>query len=351
MRSIKIKQWPVELSAGRNETILDTALRAGVPFPHDCQSGECGDCKVKLVAGEIDHDHYLDGALSQIERDQGFVLACRSRPKSDLQIAWAKELDTEICIPVKNYKGKISFVEQVAFNVTLIRIIIRGTPMAFAAGQYAKIGIGKLPMRSYSMASQPSADEIEFHICHVPDGLVSGYIAEHLKVGERLRIEGPFGASYLRENHKGAIIAAAGGTGLAPVLSIVRQALLRGHDRPVHIYFGVQDESAIYCEECLKELAAENSNVNLQIVFSDTDKKHARRKGLIHEAIDADIRDMSGAKIYAAGPLPMINALIKIAIEKGANADDIHSDPFISSGDNSTSTQEHTGFLSRLFGR
>jgi CDP-4-dehydro-6-deoxyglucose reductase/ferredoxin-NAD(P)+ reductase (naphthalene dioxygenase ferredoxin-specific) len=351
MRSIKIKQWPIELSAGRNETVLDTALRAGVPFPHNCRSGECGECKVKLVAGEIDHDHYLDGALSQTERDQGFVLACRSRPKSDLQISWVKDLDTQVCIPVKKYRGKISFVEQVAFNVTLIRIIIRGTPMAFAAGQYANIGIGKLPMRSYSMASQPSADEIEFHIRHVPGGLVSGYIAEHLKVGEKLRLEGPYGTSYLRENHEGPIVAAAGGTGLAPVLSIVRQALLRGHDRPVHIYFGVQDESAIYCEECLKELAAVNTNVNLQIVFSDTDKQHARRKGFIHEAIDADIADMTDTKIYAAGPPPMIDALTKVVISKGANADDIHSDPFTSSGDNSTSDPEQTGFLSRLFGR
>ena len=272
------------------------------------------------------------------------------RPCSDIEIAWTKELDTEICIPVKKYKATIFSVEKVAHNVTRVRAAIKGTPMAFIAGQYASINIGKLPARSFSMASLPSEETLEFHIRHVPGGIVSSYIAEHLSVGEKLKIEGPFGSSYLRENHQGPIIAAAGGTGLAPVISIVKQALLQEPDRPIHLYFGVQDEAGIYCEEELKQLAAEHSNVNLQIILSDTDNEHARRKGFVHEAIDTDIGDMVGVKIYAAGPPLMIEALTTIANHKGVTDQDIHNDPFTASGtENAAKKPRLMRGLSRLF--
>lgn len=333
MHSIKIKQWPLVLNAGRNETVLDAALRTGVPFPHNCRSGECGECKVKLLSGTVDQEPALDGALTQEERQQGYVLACRCRATSDINIAWDKELDTKISIPVKKYKAKITHVQQVSSNVTLVKAKITGSAMAFVAGQYANLSIGALPGRAYSIASLPNQEELEFHIRHVPNGLVSSYVADHLKVGEKIRIEGPYGTSYVRDNHDGPIVAVAGGTGLAPIISIVRQALLLEHDRFIHLYFGVPDEDSLYHEGCLNDIAAKNSNVNLHIVLSDSDKIHTRRKGFLHEAIDADITDMSGTKIYAAGPPPMIEALTTIAMSKGAIEEDIHSDPFTASGE------------------
>lgn len=332
MHSIRIIQWPLELNATRRETVLDAALRNGVPFPHSCRSGECGECKVRLLSGTVDQESALDGALNQEERQQGYVLACRCQPTSDIKIAWDKEPDTKISIPVKKFKAKITYIQQVSCNVTLIKVKISGEPMAFVAGQYANLSIGKLPARAYSIASMPHLEELEFHIRHVPNGLVSSYVANHLKVGEKIRIEGPYGTSYVRDNHDGPIVAVAGGTGLAPIISIVRQALFLEHDHSIHLYFGVSDEESLYYEGCLNDIAAKNSNVKLHIVLSGTDEKHRRRKGFLHEAIDADITDMSGTKIYAAGPPPMIEALTTIAMSKGAVEEDIHSDPFTASG-------------------
>jgi CDP-4-dehydro-6-deoxyglucose reductase/ferredoxin-NAD(P)+ reductase (naphthalene dioxygenase ferredoxin-specific) len=340
MPNVKIQQWrtPLALSKG---TILDAALRQGVPYPHSCRSGECGSCKTLLLCGDVEHGPCLEDALSDAERDQGLILACRAKPKTDVEIAWIDDLEPMPSFPVRWLKTRVVELELATHNVTKLSLWVRGKPLAFAAGQYARLSIDKLPARSFSMASQPDAPILEFHVRHVPGGLVSGYVASSLKVGDTLRFEGPFGTSYLREQHPGPIVAAAGGTGLAPVLSIVRKALACTPRRPIHVYFGVQDEADIYAESELEQLALANPQVHAHVVLSAPSGPTARRTGFVHQALEQDFSVLSGAKVYAAGPPPMVKAVTATAISRGVDPADIHSDSFVSSA----TTEPRPGLL------
>jgi CDP-4-dehydro-6-deoxyglucose reductase/ferredoxin-NAD(P)+ reductase (naphthalene dioxygenase ferredoxin-specific) len=353
MPSIKIQQWNTPLQA-RKGTILDIALNQGVPYPHSCRSGECGNCKTRLLSGEVTHDSHSDQALSAAEREQGLILACRAQPQNDIEIAWQSDVDISACAPIRKLKASVIAREQPSPDVTRLRLQVAGEPLAFAAGQYARLFVGKLPARSYSMANSPDDSVLEFHVRQVPDGLVSGYIASELKVGDTVRLEAPFGTAYLREEHPGPIIAAGGGTGLAPVLSIVRRALAHMPRRPLHIYFGVRSELDIYAARELEVLAA-HDQVQMHIVLSDPAAPTSCRTGYLHQALEQDFADLSGAKVYLCGPPPMVTAMTASVQTRGVKAEDIHSDPFTPSANSGaaaagddTAADADTGFIGRL---
>lgn len=331
MPTINITQWSTPVNCRRG-SILDAALSSGVPYPHSCRSGECGSCKTLVLKGEVDHDPYDPSVLSDSERDAGLVLACRARPKTDVKVAWLSDVDAASALPVRRLKASVRSVEQVTHDIVRLRLGLGGKSLAFAAGQYARLCFTGLPPRPYSMANRPDEDELEFHIRRVPQGLVSRHVNSVLRVGDAIRVEGPFGDSYLREGHDGPIVLVAGGSGLAPVRSILRTAIQRMSVRPVHVYLGVRDECDVYGEEELVEFAASCPNIRTHIVLSEPTDFTARRTGFVHEALAADIPDLSGAKIYAAGPPPMVNGVVSMSLAHGASRDDVHSDPFTPSG-------------------
>lgn len=337
MPTITIQQWPAALNV-RKGTILDAALDGGVPYPHGCRAGECGNCKTRLLCGEVDHASYYKEALSDAERDQGLVLACRARPKSDVKVAWLGASDSAD-LPVRRLKADVVRLEQVARDVTKLRLQVRNQPLIFAPGQYARIQFAKLPARSFSMANRPDEAILEFHIRHLPGGLVSGYVSRQLNLNDTVHLEAPFGASYLREQHGGPIVAVGGGTGLAPMLSVVRTALARLPARPIHLYFGARDEADVYAERELAELAAAHPQLHCHIVLSEPSQATPRRTGFVHRALEKDLVDLTGAKVYVAGPPPMVDAVKHAALERGAVLEDIHSDPFTASGDAATEPQ------------
>ncbi len=354
MARLKVKQWPVDLECGKG-SILDAALREGLPYPHNCRSGECGECKSNLISGEVEHGLYFDEVLSEAERQKGIILACRARALSDIEVAWIKETDSGISIPVKNFKAKVTSIDAAAHNVVRLRMRIKGAGMTFAAGQYMRIKVGNLPARSFSMANLPSEFELEFHVRRVAGGLVSGYISSDLKIGDSVQLEGPFGTSHFRENHQGDIVLLAGGTGLAPMLSIARQALKQSDDRRIRLYFGVQDEPDVYCEQKITDLTAAHPNLSCQIVLSAAQRESARCTGFLHEALAKDISDFTGTKVYAAGPPIMVDAVSRLVQQRGLTLEDIHSDPFVESAD-STALDSPTrgglfGGLARIIGR
>jgi CDP-4-dehydro-6-deoxyglucose reductase/ferredoxin-NAD(P)+ reductase (naphthalene dioxygenase ferredoxin-specific) len=147
MYTVKIQQWSGVLDV-RKGTILEAALAQGVPYPHSCRSGECGHCKTRLLVGEVSEDPYLKQALSDEEREQGYILACRAHPKSHLDIAWASEIDISESHPVRHVRARVVELKQVAADVTRLRLEVQGEPLAFNAGQYVRLSVGGLPPRS-----------------------------------------------------------------------------------------------------------------------------------------------------------------------------------------------------------
>src|SRR5439155_2774511 len=190
-----------------------------------------------------------------------------------------------------------------------------GGPMTFSAGQYAQLEFAPGLSRHYSMASTADEPELLFHIRHMPGGRTSSYVATQLKVGDKVKVSGPLGVSYLRDTHRGPVLLVAGGSGLAPMQSILMTLLARGHEAPVTLYFGVRSERDLYHEALLKDLAAQHPSFKYHVVLSEQIGARGRRYGLGHEAIDLPLADNSMA--YLAGPPVMVEAASALLAAQG----------------------------------
>jgi Na+-transporting NADH:ubiquinone oxidoreductase subunit NqrF len=246
MPVIHIADWHEPVPAGRRQTILNAALDAGVPFPHVCGVGECGSCKCELLEGDVASDESSPDALGDDERARGLILACRSRPLGDVRLRW---LNTTVPMPISTLPAQVASVERVTADVMLLALQLADDAVFdFRPGQFAKLGFGRLPPRSYSMATQPRQRRLEFHIRVLPHGLVSGHIANALRRGDSASVHGPFGdACWDAPPSDEPLLLLAGGTGLAPMLSVLDAALADGQ-RPdrIHLYHGVRGEGDLY---------------------------------------------------------------------------------------------------------
>ncbi|MBS0520477.1 MAG: 2Fe-2S iron-sulfur cluster binding domain-containing protein [Proteobacteria bacterium] len=308
-------------------TILEAALDAGVAYPHGCQSGNCGACKSHLVKGEVTMEGYSEFALSDEEKDRGLILACRAVPWEDSEVAWLDE-DDLIVHPRRLLACRVVGLDDATHDIKRVRLAIEsGGPFDFSAGQFASVTFDGCAPRDYSMANTPGDPILEFHVRHTPGGTTSAYVADKLKVGDGVRVEGPFGTSYLREGHRGPIIAVAGGSGLAPIKSIVEQALAKGLPQHIYFYFGVRAERDLYLADHFAALARKHSNLHFTPVLSE-EAGGLWRSGLVHEAVAADFDDFDGCKAYLAGPPVMVEAATKLLEERGMRRIDIHADAF-----------------------
>ena len=315
---------PVPVQAG--DTVLDSLLRAGLAFPFSCQAGNCGTCKCELVSGDVLELEYSEHALSPEERSRGIVLACRTQVWDDTVI---RRIDAEDLVvhPSRVMRCRVLELEDLTHDIKGLRLAIEaGGPFVFSAGQYAQLEFGPGLSRHYSMASTPGEAELAFHIRQMPGGRTSSYVATQLKVGERIKVSGPLGIAYLRDGQRGPVLLVAGGSGLAPIQSILCTLLERGHDAPVTLYFGARSERDLYHEALLKDLAARHANFSYYVVLSEQKGPTGRRYGLVHEAIDCQKPD--DVMAYLAGPPVMVEAATALLAARGLTPRQIHADAF-----------------------
>ena len=330
--TVRIRQHPQAISVESGETILAAALRQGVAYPFGCQSGNCGSCKSHLFAGEVEMAPYSDYALEPAEKARGVILACRAVPWSDAEVAWLEDSERELH-PVRQLSCRVAELAPMTHDIRRLRLGIEaGGPFAFSAGQFARLAFPGQPPRDYSMANRPKdqGEEtlLEFHIRRVAGGRASAFAVERLRLGDAVAVEGPFGSSYLRAGHEGPLLALAGGSGLAPIKSIVETALGRARARPIWLYFGVRDERDLYLEAHFTALARQHPGLRFVPVLSEPSAPTARRRGMLHEAVAADHAGFAGFKAYLAGPPPMVEAASAMLRARGLPPEDIHADAF-----------------------
>jgi naphthalene 1,2-dioxygenase ferredoxin reductase component len=326
--SVTIRRHGAPISVEIGQTILEAALAQGVPYPHGCRSGNCGACKSRLEAGEVEMAPCSEYALTEAERTEGLVLACRAVPWSDAAVAWL-DADEVVAHPSRRVVCRVVGLDDATHDIRRVRLeIVSGGPFSFSAGQYAAVGFAGQSPRDYSMANRPEEPGLEFHIRRVAGGGASRYAGTRLALGEEVRVEGPFGASYLREKHAGPILAVAGGSGLAPIKSIVETALATGMRQPIALYFGVRDERDLYLEEHFRALESAHPNFRFVPVLSEPRAATARRTGFVHEAAVEAFADLDGAKAYLAGPPAMVEAATRLLEARGLSRQDIHADAF-----------------------
>jgi ferredoxin-NAD(P)+ reductase (naphthalene dioxygenase ferredoxin-specific) len=326
--TVRIRQWPTPIGIEPGEAVLDAALAAGVPYPHGCQSGNCGACKSLLISGTVEMTPYSEFALSDEEKGQGLVLACRSMATDDVEIAWIEGEDLAFHAQ-RRLDCHVDAIDRLTHDITAVTLTIdSGGPFDFSAGQFARVTFPGQRPRDFSMANRPDAQQLVFHIRHMPGGAVSAYVATQLALGTPVRVEGPSGIAHFREAHAGPILALAGGSGLAPIASIVETALAKGRRGPIHLYFGARDERDVYLEDHFRELAARHPNLTYTVVLSQPDGATTRRTGFLHEAVAHDFADLDGAKAYVAGPPVMVEAMTPVLLQRRMRREDIHADAF-----------------------
>ena len=316
--------FPVEMG----QTILEAALGRDLSYPHGCRSGNCGACKSELLSGEVEMSPYSEYALTAAEKAGGLILACRAVPWSDCAVKYL-EFDDTAAHPLRHLVCRVSAIDDLTHDIKRVRLkILEGGPYDFSAGQYASVAFPGLPARDYSMANRPGEPGLEFHIRLLPGGAVTPFVAGRLKIGDRIKVFGPHGTSYLRERHTGPILALAGGSGLAPIKSIVETALATGHRQPIQLYLGVRDERDLYLEAHFQALAAKHPNFRFIPVLSEPGAPTRRRTGFVHAAALQDIGDLDGMKAYIAGPPVMVEAATRELLARGLRRQDIHADAF-----------------------
>jgi ferredoxin-NAD(P)+ reductase (naphthalene dioxygenase ferredoxin-specific) len=316
------------LPVGPGANLLTVLREHQIPISYSCTAGRCGTCRCKVLEGSV-LETGRDSKITQPD-DQGYVLACMSILTGNCVVE-VPEPDEVVTHPARIIKATVLAIEPMTHDIRRLRLK-PARPLAFSPGQYATLQFGADQVRPYSMANVSGEDELEFHVRLVPGGRVTALIDKQLKAGDAVRVSGPLGTAYLRYKHQGPMLCVAGGTGLAPVLSIVRGALAGGMGNPIHLYFGVRTPQDIYGLGWLDALQRRHSNLHVHVVVSTGNDNPQLRAGLVTDAVNSDWSDLAGWRAYLCGAPPMVEAAAMLVKKKGVLAQHVHADAFYSSG-------------------
>ena len=308
---ISLQPGDHRFDADDGQTVLEAALAAGLRLPHSCRDGVCGACKGKVLAGEVDHGHPAGGALSAAERAAGLALFCCARPRSDLVIE-ARGIDRPGDIPVKRLPCRVHRLTRLADDVMRVELKLPGSEIFdFRAGQYIDILLADGQRRSFSIANAPHEHGyLELHVRRIDGGRFTGHVFETMKEKDILRLEGPLGDFWLREDSARPIVLLAGGTGFAPIKSIVDHAIHIGIRRPISLYWGARTRSGLYLDALARSWQTALPGLRYVPVLSDAPAGDGwdGRRGLVHQAVLDDFADLGGYEVYACGAPAMIEA-------------------------------------------
>lgn len=302
------------------ESILDAALRQGVALPYGCRSGSCGTCECKLISGEVHYPDVPPIALSEEDIRAGAVLACRAHPAGDITLD-ATELAGASDIIIKTLPTRVVRLEKLCHDVMGVWLKLPAVErLAFRAGQYIDILLRDGARRSFSLANPPHDDELlELHIRHVPGGQFTSEVFADLREKSLLRMQGPLGTFYLREDSERPIILVGGGTGFAPLKAIVEHARHTGVTRPIRLYWGVRALRDLYAAELAASWENEFPDFEFIPVLSEAAEEDDwdGRSGFVHEAVLDDLPDMSPFDVYVAGPPLLVEAAKREFLKAG----------------------------------
>ena len=324
------------IECGEDEDVVTAALRQGYILLTECREGVCATCKCLMVEGDYDTllPHSIH-ALSPSEEEDGWVLACRLQPRSDLVLDYDYPADRVERFAEGRRQGQIVSIDRLCD--TVVRVVVRTLaaqdPVTFEAGQYVRLtlpGIGV--SRDYSMANRPARErEIEFLIRVLPDGAFSGYVAGQGRPGEIVEVEGPFGRFCLRPGAAPPVFV-AGGTGLAPIMSMLRSLAVTAPDDPAVLFFGNTAAGDVFYERELAELAKDFPGLSVHHCVVQPDAEWDGEVGLVTHVLAARLDDPASHAYYLCGPPPMIAATRQLLADKGVPTDQIFEENFLPSG-------------------
>ncbi|WP_027796149.1 benzoate 1,2-dioxygenase electron transfer component BenC [Paraburkholderia acidipaludis] len=314
----------IECKAG--EKVLDAAFRARINLPMDCSDGVCGTCKCRAESGRYDlGDDYIEDALSEDEKDGGLVLTCQMVPQSDCVIAVPAA--SAVCKTGQSKFGaSVAKVEPHNDAAIVLELDVEANAPVFLPGQYVNIDVpGSGQHRSYSFSSAPGESRVSFLIKKIPGGVMSGWL-ESAQPGDKLDLTGPLGSFYLRGVQR-PLLFLAGGTGLAPFLSMLEVLARAGSQQKVHLIYGVTRDLDLVQVEAIEAYTAKLANFSYATVVADAASSHPR-KGWVTQHIPADALNDVDVDVYLCGPPPMVDAVRKHFDDEGVTPNSFHYEKF-----------------------
>jgi CDP-4-dehydro-6-deoxyglucose reductase len=306
MHTVTIQPAGLQFQVEEGETVLAAALRQGLVLPYSCQSGACGTCKGKIASGSVDYGVYQPRVFSDAEKAQGKALFCQAKPLTDLVIE-ARTISVAGGIEIKRLPCRVQKMERAADDVMVVSLKLPANErLRFLAGQYIEFLLKDGAKRSFSMANPPhDAEFLQLHVRRVAGGEFTKQVFEKMKERDILRLEGPYGTFFLREDSDKPIVFVASGTGFAPIKSIIETALEKGITRPMTLYWGGRRPKDLYMDALAKQWP-----VRYIPVISDGLPEDAwtGRTGFVHRAVMQDFPDLSGHQVYACGVPVMVDA-------------------------------------------
>ena len=325
-------------TAHAGETILAAGIRAGVGMPYGCKDGACGSCKCKKLEGVVTHGAHQSKALSDEEEAQGFVLTCCGVAHSAVVLE-SRQVTEEGAFPIKKMPTRVSVMEKKSDDVMLLKLQLPANDsFTYHAGQYVEFILRDGARRSYSMANAPHtlAGGLELHIRHMPGGKFTDHVFGVMKEKEILRIEGPYGSFFLRENSPKPIVLLASGTGFAPLKALIEHMQFKGITRPATLYWGGRRPSDLYMDDWVKTKLAEMPHLRYVPVVSDAlaQDHWSGRTGFVHQAVLQDFPDLSNHQVYACGaPIVVDSAKAAYTSQAHLPEDEFFADSFTTEAD------------------
>ena len=336
---MRLKEFEVTLAGSaksfrvrEGESVLAAALRQGVMLPYSCKNGTCGSCKGLIESGEVHYPFHPPLALERADFAAGYALLCQAEPIEDLVLR-VREIEAVRDIQVRMLPARVMEKDVLSENVVRLRLRIPAAQrLQFLAGQYVDVLLPGGKRRAFSIASCPSLEsEFELHIRHVEGGDFTGHVFSDLKLRDILRFEGPLGNFFVRNDRpERPVIMMGGGTGFAPLKSMIESLLENGDRREIHLYWGARTATELYLDELPRRWAERYRHIHYRRALSETAEASdpPAFRGLVHEAVIADHPSLADFDVYMSGPPAMIDAAKKAFAEHGLPGDRLFYDSF-----------------------
>ncbi|MBS0561479.1 MAG: ring-hydroxylating dioxygenase ferredoxin reductase family protein [Proteobacteria bacterium] len=311
------------------DTVADASYRAGINIPLDCRDGACGTCKCRVESGRFDGGSYIEDALTGEEAASGLALACQMRPHTDLVLAIAASSD--VCkTRGQSFATTLRAVERLS-PTSIAFTLDKPAGLAFLPGQYVNLAIpGTEERRSYSFSSAPSDDTLSFLVRDIPQGRMSTWLREAAAPGAAMTFTGPSGAFYLRDPVR-PLLFLAGGTGLAPFLSMLGKLAAQGCAQPMHLIYGVTNDADLVEITRLQDYAARIPGFTFTTCVADPASTHPR-KGYVTAHIEPAHLNGGDVDVYLCGPPPMVDAVRAWLAAQGVTPANFYYEKFAPSG-------------------
>ncbi len=323
------------------ETILAAGIRQGIGLPYGCKDGACGSCKCKKLDGTVVHGAHQSKALSAEEEANGYVLTCCAVAQTPVVLE-SRQVTDAGAFPIKKMPSRVLSMDKKSDDVMVIRLQLPANDsFQYHAGQYVEFLLRDGARRSYSMASAPhtltqAPASIELHIRHMPGGKFTDHVFGAMKEKEILRIEGPYGSFFLREDSDKPIVLLASGTGFAPIKAVIEHMQHKGITRPTTLYWGGRRPADLYLSDWVQHQLTVMPNLRYVPVISHAlpEDQWTGRTGFVHQAVLEDTPDLSGHEVYACGaPIVVESALADYTTRGQLPAEAFFADAFTTEAD------------------